>query len=191
MEQARAQARAQTRARANKPPIPLVSACVGALCLVAYVVPHHRLLFAPPDGSQSVGRTMLSWLAPAFEHAGPMHLFFNLYWLYELGPLVEATVPSALVTLMLYAAIIAASNAAQFVATGPNFLGLSGLVFGLVGFLAAAVPHFLLGETVRLFAIWFVLCVVLTGLGLLPIANSAHGAGAAAGALLGWLWARA
>ena len=175
-------------------PLPLVSVCVGAACLVAYAAPHRPLLFDP--------RRPASWLAPTVEHAGPFHLLFNLFWLYELAPGFEAAVSKQVGTLLgasaadaaaavavafLYAAVALASNAAQYASTGPHFLGLSGVVFGLVGFLAVAAPQALYPGTVRFFAGWFVLCVALTAVGLFPVANAAHGAGAAAGALLGWL----
>ena len=176
-------------------PVPYVSACVGVACVLAYAVPHARRLFAPSDA--------WSWFAPALEHAGPLHLFFNLYWLHALGPLAEGRIAASLgalatphallpplATVALYALLAAASNAAQYAATGPHFLGLSGVVFGLVGFLATAYPGAMLPGTVRLFAAWFVICVVLTALRLLPVANAAHGAGAAAGAALGWLMRR-
>lgn len=174
-------------------PVPYVSAAVGAACVLAYAVPHARRLFAPTDA--------WSWLAPAVEHAGPLHLVFNLYWLHALGPLAEGRIAASLgalatphallpplATVALYVLLAAASNAAQYASTGPHFLGLSGVVFGLVGFLAVAYPYAMAPDVVRLFAAWFVVCVALTASGVLPVANAAHGAGAAAGAALGGLW---
>jgi GlpG protein len=184
-------------------PFPIVSACIGGLCIIAYVVPHRRTLFAPPpDDGRPNATTAWGWVAPALEHVGPFHLLFNLFWLYELGPLLETSVaksmlaglatPAAilppLITLALYTVVVIASNAAQYLSTGPNFLGLSGLIFGLVGFLAVAFPRAMIPGTARFFAIWFVVCVGLTSLNVLPVANAAHGVGAATGAFLGWLW---
>lgn len=188
--------------RSRMLPFPFISAFVGGMCLLAYLVPHRRTRFSPPDGSSTNTQTVWSWTAPAFEHVGPFHLLFNLFWLYELGPLLETGIaknlatslatPAALLpplfTLAIYAVVVVASNAAQYLATGPNFLGLSGLVFGLVGFLAVAFPRAMIPGTVRFFAVWFVVCVVLTSLNILPVANAAHGVGAATGAFLGLLW---
>lgn len=172
---------------------PYVSLLLGAACVAAYVVPHTTRYFAPARPS--------TWLAPAVEHAGPLHLLFNLYWLNELAAPFEQAVARPLGSfgsfgLLLapaaaaccYALIAIASNAAQYAASGPYFLGLSGVVFGMVGFLAVASPSSVGPDVVRFFAAWFVICVALTGLGLFPIANAAHGGGAAAGALLGLLF---
>lgn len=171
---------------------PYASLLVGVACVAAYAVPHTTRYFAPARPS--------TWLAPAFEHAGPLHLLFNLYWLNELAAPFERAVARPLPRLgppalapaaaaaACYALIGFVSNAAQYAASGPYFLGLSGVVFGMVGFLAVASPPGVGADVVRFFAAWFVICVALTGLGLLPIANAAHGGGAAAGALLGLLF---
>ncbi len=181
---------------------PYASLLVGAACVALYAAPHTARHFAPGRPS--------TWLWPSVEHAGPFHLLFNLYWLNELAAPFERAVarpvaawrPRSQLPLPLplplplllpltafacYALLAAASNAAQYAASGPNFLGLSGVVFGMVGFLAVASPASVQPDVVRFFAAWFVVCVGLTAAGLFPIANAAHGGGAVAGALLGLL----
>ena len=95
---------------------------------------------------------------------------------------------SSILTLSIYTLIIVISNTAQYLSTGPNFLGLSGLIFGLVGFLAVSFPQSMIPGTVRFFAVWFLACIALTSFNVFPIANAAHGFGALAGAMIGVLW---
>jgi GlpG protein len=73
-------------------------------------------------------------LTPAFMHGNELHILFNLLWWWELGSLVERfQSPWRLLALTLVIALV--SNAAQFLAYGPEFLGLSAVVYGLVGYL--------------------------------------------------------
>lgn len=73
-------------------------------------------------------------LTPAFMHGSLLHILFNLLWWWELGSLVERyQSPWRLLALTLVIALV--SNAAQFLAYGPNFVGLSAVVYGLVGYL--------------------------------------------------------
>ncbi|WP_199610515.1 rhomboid family intramembrane serine protease GlpG [Flocculibacter collagenilyticus] len=73
------------------------------------------------------------WFSPAFIHFTLMHLVFNLIWWWQLGGQVETKLSKGhLIILFFITAIL--SNTAQFVMTGNNFGGLSGVVYGLVGF---------------------------------------------------------
>ena len=70
-------------------------------------------------------------------------------------------------------------------------VGLSGVGYGLFGMLfvlSRRDPRYL-GvvdpPTVTMFVAWFFLCIAFTLLDWMPVANIAHGAGAAAGALVG------
>ena len=114
-------------------------------------------------------------LTAALLHRDPIHLIFNLYWLWTLGPLIErhlGTWRSAL----LFAALAAGSNAAEFtLLSGP--VGLSGVVFGLFGFLCIGAPDTITARTRHCFLAWFVLCIALTLTRLLPAANIAHATG--------------
>ncbi|MBH0068677.1 rhomboid family intramembrane serine protease GlpG [Pseudoalteromonas sp. NZS100] len=75
----------------------------------------------------------LSWLTPALVHFSAMHIVFNLIWWISLGDNIEKQCGKlSLIGLFLVTALI--SNWAQYLMVGPNFGGLSGVVYGLLGF---------------------------------------------------------
>jgi len=73
----------------------------------------------------------------------------------------------------------------------PMIVGLSGILYGLFGILLVGRRwHSDLAvvcdtNTVQFLIFWFFLCVVLTHFGILPVANTAHGAGLLFGVLFG------
>lgn len=76
-----------------------------------------------------------SWrfITPAFLHFSLLHIVFNLLWWWQLAGLIEKQQgKQRLILLFLFSAI--ASNLAQFFLVGPYFGGLSGVVYGLVGY---------------------------------------------------------
>jgi len=75
------------------------------------------------------------FITPAVLHFSAMHFFFNLFWWWYLGGRIEHQLGSlTLVLLFVGSAVIA--NLAQFYSSGPYFGGLSGVVYGLLGFCA-------------------------------------------------------
>jgi membrane associated rhomboid family serine protease len=134
-------------------------------------------------------------LTCALLHRDPVHLAFNFFWLWTFGTLIERRLGS-MKTLLLFMTLAAASSAAEhaFFTAG---VGLSGIVYGLFGFLwffsmrrgdddkafADAIDR----RTTICFVGWFVACIVLTLANVLPVGNLAH----AVGALLGVAIARA
>jgi GlpG protein len=125
-------------------------------------------------------------LTPMFIHFGIIHLVFNLFWLSDLGSMIEIR-RGTRVLAMLVPALAVASNLAQYVASGPLFGGMSGVVYGLFGYiwirgrfdpgsgLVAVRP------TVVIMLVWLVLC--MTGF-VGPVANTAH----VVGLVLGMAW---
>lgn len=127
-----------------------------------------------------------------FVHADIFHLAFNLYWLWTFGSLLEGSIRRIFWVLIFVTCGVFAS-AAQLAVDGETGIGLSGVVYGLFGFLWTAKPRFpsfatvLNRNTILLLMGWLILCFWLTRLGAYAVANWAHVGGLAAGVLLGWL----
>jgi len=128
-------------------------------------------------------------VTPIFIHFGFMHIFFNMLWLRDLGGAIEWKEGSARFALLVLA-IAVLSNTGQYLVGGPNFGGMSGVVYGLLGYIwmkgkfDPASGYFLHPSTVMMMAIWYFLC--LTGL-LGSIANTVHTVGLGVGCAWGWL----
>ncbi|HLP75833.1 MAG TPA: rhomboid family intramembrane serine protease, partial [Candidatus Paceibacterota bacterium] len=125
---------------------------------------------------------------PMFIHFGPIHLIFNMMWLYQLGCMIEAR-RSSLNLLAVIATTALLSNLAQYVVTGfPKFGGMSGVVYGLAGYVwirgtyDRASGLFLDRQSVTILLVWLVICY--TGI-MGPVANTAHLVGLIAGMIWG------
>ena len=125
-------------------------------------------------------------ITPIFIHFGILHLLFNMLWLKDLGSMIEKVFRSRLI-LALVMVIGVSSNLAQFLYSGPSFGGMSGVVYGLLGFVwikskfDPTCPIRLHQQTVTMMIIWLLLCMA----GVMEdIANAAH----VVGLLVGMLW---
>lgn len=165
----------------------LLVACVG-IWLGLGDVGEEDLMFSMPDIEQGqVWRLVTPILL--HSHRNFMHLLFNMWWLLDLGSLIERRIGS-LRYVALILPIALASNFAQFKLSGPNFVGMSGVVYGLFGYawvrgrLDPTSGMFLRPDVVFWMMAWLVLCWFnLFG----PVANWAHLFGLAAGAAIGYL----
>ena len=125
-------------------------------------------------------------VTPIFLHAGVLHLVFNMLWLYQLGGQIEMQESSRYCALMvLVLAIIC--NTAQYLVSGPLFVGMSGVVYGLLGYIwmmtrfHIGTGYVLSQQTVLLMLVWLVLCLVR----IIPnVANTEH----VVGLLVGVVW---
>jgi GlpG protein len=132
---------------------------------------------------------------PIFVHFGPVHLVFNMIWLYRLGGLVELR-KGRLKTAGLVLLAALASNIGEYVwesyRYGPghpaSFGGMSGVVYALFGYVwmkddyePEADMH-LPSNTIVYMIIWLIVC--MTGY-LGNIANAAHLVGLVVGMLVG------
>ena len=127
---------------------------------------------------------------PIFIHFGPLHILFNMLWLRDLGSMIEGR-QSSWYLVILVLVIAACSNVAQFyIGHGPVFGGMSGVVYGLLGYVWIRGKFdpgsglYLHQSTVTMMIIWFVLC--FTGM-MGPIANAAHAVGLVMGMAWGYL----
>lgn len=75
----------------------------------------------------------INWITPAIIHFSAIHIIFNLMWWMQLGDQIEKSLgKSNLLVIFLLSAMV--SNWAQYLLVGPNFGGLSGVVYALLGF---------------------------------------------------------
>jgi GlpG protein len=84
----------------------------------------------------SLGTIAEFWrlFTPALMHFSVLHLVFNLLWWWYLGGQIETKMGSKkLLLIFLVAALI--PNVGQFLLSGPNFGGISGVVYALVGYI--------------------------------------------------------
>ena len=128
-------------------------------------------------------------VTPIFIHLDIFHILFNMLWLRELGSTTESRRGSLRYGLMVLA-IAVPSNLGQYLMAGPYFGGMSGVVFGLFGYiwiksrLDPASGFLMPPNTVFWMIGWFMLC--LTGY-IEHVANTAHGVGLAVGMVLGYV----
>lgn len=128
-------------------------------------------------------------ITPIFIHFSPLHLLFNMWWLKDLGTAIEKRM-SPLFLLSLVLALALPSNVAQyFVSRSPSFGGMSGVVYGLFGYIWMQSKFnplsgfYLDKQVITMMVVWFFLC--LSGL-VGPIANTAHAVGLAVGMGIGY-----
>jgi GlpG protein len=128
-------------------------------------------------------------ITPIFIHFGWLHIFFNMLWLRDLGSMIEARQSTwTLAALVLVIAVC--SNLAQFWWSGPFFGGMSGVVYGLLGYIwmrgrfDPASGLYLHPTTVTMMIVWFFLCFTpIMG----HVANATHFVGLAMGMAWGYL----
>ncbi|CCB89927.1 rhomboid protease glpG [Simkania negevensis Z] len=140
-------------------------------------------------------------ITPCLLHGGFLHILFNMLWLWLLGRQIEERIKLwqyLLITLII--GIV--SNAAQYLMSGPLFIGYSGIITGLAGFIwmrqrQAPWEGYPLNRGTLIFLMVFIFgmlalqvisfILMRTGAVEFPmnIANTAHITGAIVGALLG------
>jgi len=127
--------------------------------------------------------------SPALVHRDWLHLLLNAMWLLDLGSMIEGRQSTGRLGLLVLVLGVT-SNLGQYYVDGPVFCGMSGVVYGLLGYVwmkskfDPATGLYLHPHTVAMMLIWFFLCLV----GVIPnIANAAHAVGLGLGVLWGFL----
>ncbi len=129
-------------------------------------------------------------LGPALFHFSWLHIVFNTMWWWQLGGSIEQVFGKAsLIKVFLVTALV--SNIGQYLVDGPNFGGLSGVVYGVLGYvwwLGWLLPE--KGLTLSKPIVGFMLFWLLLGYtNILPvnIANTAHLLGLISGCCLAYI----
>jgi GlpG protein len=73
-------------------------------------------------------------ITPVLLHGNLLHLLFNMVWLFVLGRQIEERI-GRFRYLLLSVLLGVAGNVAQYLVSGPIFLGYSGIITGMVGFI--------------------------------------------------------
>lgn len=131
-------------------------------------------------------------ITPIFIHFGPIHLFFDMFMLYSLGNFIHHRFGSFYLALLIVATG-ALSNLAQFYWNGPLFGGMSGVAYGLFGFLWMKgkfdryTTWRLNPSMIQQLMLWFFLCLFH----VIPnVANAAHAVGLVVGLAWGFISAK-
>ena len=168
----------------------VMALCVGLYGLQFIGLGVYQALSFHPDLSQLNGWQIWRFVTPAFLHFSPLHLIFNLMWWWYLAGLVERELGSSkLLTLLLVGAVI--PNLLEYLASGPDFGGLSAVVNTLVGYcwiLGRRQPAGGVQLQDGIFGFMLVWLVIgFSGVLGNNLANVAHLSGLAIGLLHGWL----
>jgi rhomboid protease GluP len=130
--------------------------------------------------------------APPTGGFGILHLLFNMYALYVVGPIIERFY-GGLLLLLFYLVFAAAGSIASLVFASNQFsVGASGAIFGLIGLVLVAgrVHHWAFDRRTRAFAGSLGIMVLFNlaiGFANPLIDNAAHVGGLIAGAWIGYL----
>lgn len=135
------------------------------------------------------------WITPVFLHFGLLHFAFNLLWWWDIGSVIERFQGSQRL-LVIFLVLSVVPNFVQFLAAGNRFGGLSGVVYGVLGYV------WVYGRLRRTYPLQLrpVIIYMMVGWMLIgfsgaldevvgPMANEAHLAGLIAGVLLAFMYA--
>lgn len=176
--------------RLAQPGSPVVTYSIMALCVLIFAAEavtgqlvsgfspvYQALAFYPPLTAAEPWRMITS----LFVHASVLHILFNMYSLFILGPEVERMVGRARYLTLFMLSGLAGSVAVLFAAQNSIVIGASGAIFGLFGAYFVIARH--LGGNSRQLVIVIVINLVI-GFVLPHIAWQAHVGGLLVGALV-------
>ncbi len=189
--------RAFSRTRASGAPQPMVTygilAVTSVISLLALLggVPELQSLLLLDKAAMDDGGEYWRLLTVALVHGSIIHLGFNMYALWIIGPIVEALY-GPVRFLGVYLVCAAAGSAASFATSANPAVGASGAVFGLFGALLVAdrVHKPALTRNARNLTVQIGMLIginLVIGFSIPGIDNAAHIGGLLAGAALGFL----
>lgn len=172
-----------------------VTKSILVLCAAIFLTPwimgngvYSALMF--PHSLSGLSAQPWRLVTPMLLHFSLLHILFNLLWWADLGRLIERFQSSGQL-LMVTLVTSSVANVAQFLTSGPAFGGLSGVVYGLLGYLwiygrlNPGAGYALRREIVIFMLAWMMICFV----GLSDVvANAAHLAGLVSGCILGGIF---
>jgi rhomboid protease GluP len=151
------------------------------------------VLGAKDNQAIAQGGQYYRFLTSMFLHAGLLHIGFNAYALYALGPQAERVYGTARFLALYFIAGFSGGVASYALNPSPG-VGASGAIFGLIGGLAAFyyVARGVLGEVSRQqlgSLITVIMINLFIGFSSPIIDNTAHIGGLIGGAAVGWMLA--
>ena len=158
-----------------------------------FIKPSFSSLYSPLEHTYLINNEWWRLITPTFLHFSITHLIFNCLWIYILGSRIER-LDGLSIFLFIFIATSVLSNAGQFLWTQQYlFGGLSGSVYGLLGYcfiieLDGRHGRYGLPEALYLFMfIWLLVGFtgVLSFFGFGNVANTAHLVGMIAGFIIG------
>lgn len=185
-----------SRSRGDGPALPLTWLVIGVTVIVSFIADSSgggQVLDTLALDKQAVARG--EWyrlLSVVLVHGGVLHLFFNMYALYILGPLVEGIWGTKSFAVFYVLAALAGSTA-SFLTNPIPAVGASGAIFGLIGvvFAGTRAHHPVLDirarAIVRQLGTLIVLNLAIGFLAAGQIDNAAHIGGFIAGLWLGFV----
>ncbi len=173
----------------------LIAACVAVAVISALGARVGRVdfLFYPPVAVSSVWALLadmsgpgewLRSLTPMFLHFGELHLVFNMLWLWYFGRQLEANHPRWMFVLVIIGTSFISNTTQYLVAQGNNFGGMSGVVYGLVGYawlIHTFMPRSQLMIPTNMFGMFVVALVLMEVFASSWIATAAHVGGLLSG----------
>jgi GlpG protein len=160
----------------------------GDFLISQYLYPQETPGFAPlPEVREG---QVWRLITPIFLHFSPIHLIFNMMALVYFGTQVEYKHGSFFLLAFVIGSA-AVSNVAQYFDSGPNFGGMSGVAYALIGYvwIRSSYEHasglYVHPQAVFIAMVWLIMGFLGPLDGSMRMANIAHLAGLAFGLVVG------
>jgi membrane associated rhomboid family serine protease len=144
------------RVRAGAPVVTYVLIAVNVVMFALQTISHDVQSALVMHSPAVAGGELYRLLTSAFLHYGPLHLVFNMWALYVVGPPLEAALGRLRYTALYLLSALGGSVLVFLLASlGAATAGASGAVFGLFG------AAFVVGRRLRVDVRWIVALIVV------------------------------